>query len=126
MDYERQRDWEPFNISEQRGPGFDIRSLGPADPATGHRPVRRIEVKGRARGQPVHLGTNQWLKARQLRETYWLYVVWDPLEAGPETEPVCVQDPAHRLEYAAREVRVVSGYDIPAEAIERATSDDAA
>lgn len=43
--------WEPFDNSDQRGPGFDIRSLGPADPATGHRPVRRIEVKGRARGQ---------------------------------------------------------------------------
>ncbi|MFQ5854061.1 MAG: helicase-related protein [Anaerolineae bacterium] len=122
MDYERRRGWEPFDISDERGPGFDIRSLGPADPATGHRPVRRIEVKGRARGQPVHLGTNQWLKARQLRDTYWLYVVWDPLEAGPDTEPVCIQDPAHRLEYAAREVRILSGYDIPAEAIEHAST----
>jgi hypothetical protein len=39
--------------------GFDIRSLGPADPATGQRPVRRIEVKGRQRGQPVRLTTNE-------------------------------------------------------------------
>jgi SNF2 family DNA or RNA helicase len=123
MDYERKRGWEPFDISDQRGPGFDIRSLGPADPATGHRAVRRIEVKGRTRGQPVHLGTNQWLKARQLRETYWLYVVWDPLDAGPDTEPVRIQDPAHRLEYAAREVQVVAGYQVPAEAIETAASE---
>lgn len=125
MDYERRRGWEPFDISDERGQGFDIRSLGPADPATSHRPVRRIEVKGRARGQPVHLGTNQWLKARQLRETYWLYVVWDPLEAGAETEPVRVSDSAYRLEHAAREVRILSGYDIPADAIERAVANEA-
>jgi superfamily II DNA or RNA helicase len=120
MAYERGRGWEPFDISAQKGPGFDIRSLGPADLATGQRPARRIEVKGRARGQPVRLTTNEWLKARQLAETYWLYVVWDPLEAG--AEPVCVQDPAHTLEHAAREVQVVAGYEIPAEAVEEARS----
>jgi SNF2 family DNA or RNA helicase len=121
MDYERRRGWEPFDISGQRGPGFDIRSLGPADPATGHRPVRRIEVKGRARGQSVRLTVNEWLKARQLGETYWLYVAWDPL--APGGEPICVQDPAHRLEYAAREVQVVAGYEVPAEVVERAKSE---
>lgn len=118
MDYERRRGWEPFDISAQRGPGFDIRSLGPAEPATGHRPVRRIEVKGRARGQPVRMTTNEWLKARQLGETYWLYVVWDPLE--PRAAPVCVADPARQLEHAAREVQVVAGYEIPAEAVDQA------
>ena len=115
VDYERRRGWEPFDISAQKGPGFDIRSLGPSDPATGRRRVRRIEVKGRARGQPVRMTTNEWLKARQLGETYWLYVVWDPHE--PEAEPVCVQDPAHALEHAVREVQVVAGYEVPAEAI---------
>ncbi|HUV91290.1 MAG TPA: helicase-related protein [Anaerolineae bacterium] len=114
-EYEQRRGWEPFDISAERGPGFDVRSLGPADPATGYRPVRRIEVKGRAGGQPVRMTTNEWLKARQLGETYWLYVVWDPHE--PEAEPVCVQDPAHALEHAVREVQVVAGYEVPAEAI---------
>ncbi len=118
MDYERQRGWEPFDISDQRGPGFDIRSLGPADPATGHRRVRRIEVKGRVGGQPVRLTVNEWLNARQLGGTYWLYVVWDPVEPG--AEPVCVPDPAHTLEHAAREVRVLSGYEVPAEAVDQA------
>jgi SNF2 family DNA or RNA helicase len=113
--YEQARGWEPFDISAQKGPGFDIRSLGPPDPATGRRPVRRIEVKGRAQGQPVRLTTNEWLKARQLGQTYWLYVVWDPLEPG--AEPVCVQDPARALEYATREVRTLSGYEVPAEAV---------
>lgn len=43
--------------------GFDICSLAPADPQTGYRDpvlgVRRIEVKGRKRGQPVRLTTNE-------------------------------------------------------------------
>jgi hypothetical protein len=41
--------------------------------------------------------------------------MWDPLEPG--AEPVCVQDPAHALEYAAREVRTLSGYEVAAEAV---------
>ncbi len=118
LEYERQRGWEPFDVSGERGPGFDIRSLGPADPATGRRAVRRIEVKGRARGQPVRMTTNEWLKARQLGETYWLYVVWDPL--APRAQPVCVQDPARALEHAVRQVQVVAGYEVPAEAIDQA------
>ena len=87
---------------------------------TFRRPVRRIEVKGRTRGQPVRMTTNRWLKARQLGKTYCLYVVWDPLEPG--AEPISVQDPAQGLEYAAREVLVVAGYEMPAEAVERARS----
>lgn len=116
MAYERERNWEPFDVSNQHdGCGFDIRSLGPADPATGQRPVRRIEVKGRKRGQPVRLTINEWLKARQLGESYWLYVVWDPI--GPTPELVPVPDPGHRLEYAVREVRSVSYMEIPAAGI---------
>ena len=55
--------------------GFDVRSLTPPDPQTGYRDpvigVRRIEVKGRKRGQPIRLTTNEWFKARQLGDTYW-------------------------------------------------------
>ena len=54
MAFERDRGWEPHDVSRLHDKcGFDIRSFGPADPATGQRPVRRIEVKGRRRGQPV-------------------------------------------------------------------------
>jgi len=71
--------------------GFDIRSLAQADPQTGYRDpvtgVRRIEVKGRKKGGAIRLTTNEWFKASQLGDSYWLYVVWDPLEA-PEAEPV--------------------------------------
>lgn len=114
--YERARGWEPHDVSRLHDRcGFDIRSLGPADPATGQRPVRRIEVKGRRRGQPVRMTANEWLKARQLGDTYWLYVVWDPTSPDPELVPI--PDPGHRLEHVAREVRTVSHIELPAEAI---------
>jgi len=52
--------------------GFDIRSIGPADPQTRYRDpitgIRRIEVKGRRRDQPIRLTTNEWYKATQLPE----------------------------------------------------------
>ncbi len=117
-EYEKARNWEPIDVSDLHDRcGFDIRSLGPADPATGQRPVRRIEVKGRKRGEPVRLTTNEWLKARQLADSYYLYVVWDPKTAG--AAPLIVQDPGHRLEHAAREVRALSHIEIPAEAIDK-------
>lgn len=117
LEYEKARGWEPIDVSNLHDRcGFDIRSLGPADAATGQRPVRRIEVKGRVGGQPVRLSTNEWLKARQLAESYYLYVVWNPRDAS--AAPVIVQDPGHALEHVAHEVRAISGYELPAEAIE--------
>ena len=54
---------------------------------TGAIEVRRIEVKGYTRGNDIQLTVNEWYKAQQLGPTYWLYVVWDPLEARPRTGP---------------------------------------
>ena len=120
--YESTRDWECERVGHLKI-GFDIRSLAPADPATGYRDpvsgVRRIEVKGRSRGQPVRLTTNEWYKATQLGDTYWLYVVWDPLE-NPDPVPVMVQNPAKHLDHAKREIVAARYYDLPAEAIEDA------
>jgi len=45
--------------------GFDIRPHKIAYEATGEVFVKRIEVKGRLRGQPVDLTTNEWYKAQQ-------------------------------------------------------------
>jgi superfamily II DNA or RNA helicase len=116
LEHERARGWEPHDVSRLHDRcGFDIRSLGPADPATGQQPVRRIEVKGRRRGQPIRMTTNEWLKSRQLAESYWLYVVWDPTTPGCKLVPV--PNPGHRLEHVAREVRSVSHIELPAEAI---------
>ena len=103
--------------------GFDIRSLAKPDPQTGYRDpvtgVRRIEVKGRKAGHPVRLTTNEWYKAQQLGDTYWLYVVWDPVE-NPDAVPVMVQNPGKHLDHAKKEVVAARHYDIPAAAVETA------
>ncbi len=99
------------------------RSLAPPDAQTGYRDpvasVRRIEVKGRQRGGTIRLTTNEWYKAQQLGDTYWLYVVWDPLD-GPDPTPVMVRNPAKCLDHAKREVVAARHYDFPAEAVENA------
>ena len=106
--------------------GFDIRSLAPPDAQTGSRDpvtgVRRIEVKGRRRGLPVRLTTNEWYKAQQLGDTYWLYVVWDPLDS-PDPVPLMIQNPAKHLDYAKKEVVAARYYDLPANAVEQAARD---
>ena len=96
--------------------GFDVRAHRIADPATGEVLVKRIEVKGRMRGQAVRLTTNEWYKAQQLADTYWLYVVWDPL--GPKPELIRIQNPAVRLDHAKREIVATRFFEIPAEAVD--------
>ena len=100
--------------------GFDIRAHKIADEATGEVFVKRVEVKGRLRGQPVRLTTNEWYKAQQLAETYWLYVVWDPLGDSPEL--VRIHNPVAKLDHAKREIVAARFYEIPAEAIEHVKS----
>jgi hypothetical protein len=122
--FEGLRQWETERVGHLKI-GFDIRSLAPADGQTGYRDpvqgIRRIEVKGRKRGQPVRLTTNEWYKATQLGDTYWLYVVWDPL-ANPDPVPLMVQNPAKYLDHAKREVIAARYFDLPADAIEQAAS----
>lgn len=98
--------------------GFDIRAHRVVDEATGQVLVKRIEVKGRMRGQSVRLTTNEWYKAQQLADTYWLYVVWDPLGENPEV--VRIQNPAARLDHAKREIVAERFFEIPAEAVQQA------
>ncbi len=98
--------------------GFDIRAHRIADEATGEVFVKRIEVKGRLRGQPVRLTTNEWYKAQQLAETYWLYVVWNPLGDSPEL--VRIHNPAAKLDHAKREIVAARFYEIPPDAIDQA------
>ncbi len=96
------------------------RSLAQADPQIGYRDtvsgVRRIEVKGQKKGHPIRLTTNEWFKATQLGDSYWLYVVWDPLE-NPNDEPIRIQNPARKLDHVKREVVTARFFEIPAEAI---------
>ena len=120
--YEEARGWECERIGHLKI-GFDIRSIGPADPQTGYRDpvvgIRRIEVKGRMSGQPIRLTTNEWYKAAQLGDSYWLYVVWDPLKT-PDPEPLRIQNPVKHLDHAKKEVVAARYFDIPAEAVEQA------
>ena len=95
--------------------GFDIRAQRVIDLTTGATEVRRIEVKGYTRGNDIQLTINEWYKAQQLGPTYWLYVVWDPLEA--EHELVRVQNPAEKLDHAKKEVVLARMFIIPADAI---------
>jgi Helicase conserved C-terminal domain/Domain of unknown function (DUF3883) len=124
--HESGRGWETERVGHLKI-GFDIRSLGPADPQTGYRDpvhgVRRIEVKGRKKGQPIRLTTNEWYKAQQLGDSFWLYVVWSPLQK-PDPVPVMIQNPAKRLEHAARSVVSARFYDIPAEAVAKAAQEN--
>ena len=79
--------------------------------------VRRIEVKGRKRGQPIRLTTNEWYKATQLGDSYWLYVIWDPLE-NPDATPIRIQNPAKQLDHVKKELVSIRLFEIPAAAIE--------
>ena len=70
-------------------PGFDILSIRP----DGER--RCIEAKGRASTGEVEITDNEWARACNLRDEYWLYVVYHC--ATPSPQMVRVQDPFQKL-----------------------------
>ena len=93
-------------------PGFDLLSVA----STGDR--RAIEVKGRARAGDIELSENEWAKACNLRDGYWLYAVYDC--ATPRPRLVRVWSPFAKL--LARS-RVFSAYSIPASRVHAAADD---
>jgi superfamily II DNA or RNA helicase len=113
MAYERERGWQPEDISKNHdGSGFDIRST---DPETGE--IRRIEVKARAgEGEFVELTPNEWLQAHRHAESYWLYVVWN---CANQPHLITIQNPAQTMANAVEEQVVIEGYRVPGEAIAR-------
>ena len=114
IEHEEKHGWSCERVGHMKI-GFDIRSLGPADPATGQRDVRRIEVKGRRRGEPIRLTTNEWYVANQLGTTYWLYVVYDP--TSPNRELFKINDPAKVLDNAKREIVTARMFELGADAV---------
>ncbi|MGE4096468.1 MAG: DUF3883 domain-containing protein, partial [Candidatus Binatia bacterium] len=78
---------------------------------------RSIEVKGRASVGDVELSENEWAKACNLRERYWLYVVYDC--ASPHPRLLRVQDP-----FAALLVRARGGVIINEAAIFQAAKEE--
>ena len=96
--YEESQGAEVFDVSTpekalqaglDRWPGFDLLT---------HRTdgeQRGIEVKGRRAVGDVELKENEWAKAANLRDDYWLYVVYDCAAAHPRL--LRVQDPFAKL-----------------------------
>ncbi len=73
-------------------PGFDLLSIYPEGDLRGR---RAIEVKGRANTGDVEVSSNEWARAANLRDGYWLYAVYDC--ATPAPRLVRVQDPFGNL-----------------------------
>ena len=97
--------------------GFDIRAHRVIDLITGAIEVRRIEVKGYTRGNDIQLTTNEWYMAQQLGPTYWLSVVWDPLQDNHEL--IHIHNPAEKLDHAKKEIVVARMFVIPSAAIDQ-------
>ncbi|MAT40372.1 MAG: hypothetical protein CL946_12290, partial [Ectothiorhodospiraceae bacterium] len=70
-------------------PGFDLLSQRPNDQQ------RCIEVKGRVGTGEIEITDNEWARACNLREDYWLYVVYHC--GTPTPQLVRVQDPFGNL-----------------------------
>jgi len=66
-------------------PGFDLLAIY----QRGER--RAIEVKGRAGAGDVEVSGNEWARAANLRDGYWLYAVYDC--ATPAPRLIRVRDP---------------------------------
>jgi superfamily II DNA or RNA helicase len=90
-------------------PGFDLRSVRPAS-VHGPAEERAIEVKGRATSGAVEVTENEWAKACNLRDRYWLYVVFDC--ATPQPRLVKVQDPFGRLLAKAKGSMLIAASEI--------------
>lgn len=81
-------------------PGFDLLSKRPGE-------ERGIEVKGRVGTGEIEVTENEWARACNLRNRYWLYVVFDCGSAQPRLFKV--QDPFGSL-IAKSRGSVVLGY----------------
>jgi hypothetical protein len=102
MEYERKRGWVPKDVHEE-DLGYDIES-------TKGEEKMHIEVKGLSKESDEVTLTHNELKASEFfRETYYLYVVLDPLGPSPR---LVVQRPPFKVK---REV-VVKQYVVEVDA----------
>ena len=70
-------------------PGFDLLVI----PQNGEK--IGVEVKGRLGTGEIEMKANEWAKACNLRENYWLYVVYDC--GTPNPRLLRIQDPFEQL-----------------------------
>lgn len=110
--YERERGWQPEDVSQENR-GFDILSRYLESGQ-----VRFIEVKGRATRSTIALTPNEYKTASRLRKDYWLYVVFD---CATKPRLITVQDPC-RLRWLP--IMQVERYQIEPEEISEAASND--
>ena len=106
-EYEREQGWTARDVSTPPraraagltdNPGFDLLSNRPAFGATETSTVfeeRAIEEKGRAGIGDIELTENEWSRACNLRERYWLYVVYNC--GTPNPRLLRVQNPFYKL-----------------------------
>jgi len=107
-EYEREQGWTARDVSTpplartaglSDNPGFDLLSTRPAFGATRESSTvfdeRAIEVKGRAGIGDIELTENEWSRSCNLRDRYWLYVVYDC--GSPAPRLLRVQDPFRKL-----------------------------
>ena len=87
MNYERAHGREPVDVSE-KNLGYDIISKD----KEGN--VRYIEVKGRAKVGVVAMTPNEWFKANNLGNNYYLYVVFN---AATKPELKIIRNPAEKI-----------------------------
>ena len=87
--FERRDGRMPTDVSKTLGLGYDIKS-------TDGNGTRYIEVKGRYGKGQVALTRNEWFKAKHLGTDYYLYVVWNTLDASTsQLQPIIIRDPAN-------------------------------
>ncbi|MEI6149363.1 MAG: DUF3883 domain-containing protein, partial [bacterium] len=85
-------------------PGFDLLAIRPGNEK------RSIEVKGRATTGDIEVSANEWAKACNMRQDYWLYAVNNC--ATPNPRLARVQDPFGNLLAKAKGSVLISAKDV--------------
>jgi SNF2 family DNA or RNA helicase/DNA-binding XRE family transcriptional regulator len=85
-------------------PGFDLLSVRPGNEK------RAIEVKGRAESGDIEVSANEWAKACNMGQSYWLYAVYSC--ATPNPRLIRVQDPFGKLLARAKGSVLISPLEI--------------
>lgn len=88
-------------------PGFDLLAIYPEGDSRGR---RAIEVKGRANTGDVEVSSNEWARAANLRDGYWVYVVYGCATSMPQLDRV--QDPFGTLLAKAKGSMLISRQQI--------------
>lgn len=95
-------------------PGFDLLSIRfsaiTIPPGKPDKEVRCIEVKGRATTGDIEVSANEWAKACNMRQDYWLYAVYNC--ATPTPRLARVQDPFGNLLAKAKGSVLVSAKQV--------------